>query len=169
MAGRYLSNITSVSPILETNGDAKEELGDEEESEDEDIPAEFEGEAAERIGLEKEGKFVKKLIDPKLPTKEEVETHNLMGHAEYRNWCEICVKAWGRDDAHKTSHAETQSEVPVIDVDYGFMKYTNKLSEEKDKLEKEGLGRPMIVMKCRNLKYCFSEQVPTNQERNRLT
>ena len=73
-----MNNITSVSPILETDGIAKEELGDDDDSEDEVIPKELEGEVAERIGPEKEGTFIKKLIDPKLPTKEEVEMHNLM-------------------------------------------------------------------------------------------
>ena len=58
---------------------------DEEEDEDVDVPEEFDGEVAERIGLEKEGEYIRKLVDPKLPTQEEVHMHNLKGHVEYRN------------------------------------------------------------------------------------
>ena len=41
-----------------------------EESDEESLG---EGEEGERIGLEEEGEFVRKMIDPKLPTQEEVE------------------------------------------------------------------------------------------------
>ena len=44
----------------------------------------------ERLGLEKEEEVVRKLADPKLPNKEEVERHWLMGHVPYRNWCDVC-------------------------------------------------------------------------------
>ena len=52
--------------------------------------------AGERIGLEAEDKFIRKLVDPKSPSKEDVEMHYLMGHIPYRNWCPICVKAFGK-------------------------------------------------------------------------
>ena len=54
----------------------------------------------ERIALPKDGEHVRKIIDPKLPSKEEVEHHNLT-HLPYRNWCPICVKAKGKDMDHK--------------------------------------------------------------------
>ena len=53
-----------------------------------------------RIGLDKEDEFVRKLVDPKLPSVEEVERHSLMGHVEYRNWCSICVRARGKELDH---------------------------------------------------------------------
>ena len=114
-----MSNITSVSPILETDGIAKEELGDDDDSEEEAIPTELEGEVAERIGPEKEGTFIKKLIDPKLPTKEEVEMHNLMGHVEYRNWCEICVRCQGREMDHRNMKGK-ERKFPEYSFDYCF-------------------------------------------------
>ncbi len=40
------------------------------------------------------------------------------------------------------------------------MSYGEKGEEEIGKLEKNGIGRPMIVMKCRKLKYYFADQVP---------
>ena len=67
------------------------------DTDDEGVPVEFETEVADRIGAEREGQFMRKLVDPRLPTKEEVDMHNLMGHVEYQNWCEICVRCRGRD------------------------------------------------------------------------
>ena len=60
-----------------------------------------EGEEGERLRLEAEDKFVRKLVDPKLPSKDEVDKHYLMGHIPYRNWCPICVKSFGKEMDHK--------------------------------------------------------------------
>ena len=57
-------------------------------------------EETERVGLEREEEGIKKLIDPILPSKEEVEKHYLMGHIPFRNWCPVCVKAKGRELDH---------------------------------------------------------------------
>ena len=38
---------------------------------------------------------IKRLIDPRKPTKEEVDLHDLF-HLPYRNWCPVCVKAKGK-------------------------------------------------------------------------
>ena len=58
-----------------------------------------EGEAG-RIGAEEEGWFSKRLVNPRLPTQEEIEQHELT-HLPYRNWCPVCVKAKGKDLAHR--------------------------------------------------------------------
>ena len=60
------------------------------------VAYELEGLPLERIGLEREDVFVRKLVDPKLPTKEEVESHELMGYVVYRNWCPVCVGCKGK-------------------------------------------------------------------------
>ena len=49
-----------------------------------------------RLGNEKD-KVLKKMTDPMMPTKAEVEEHRLRGHIPYRNWCGICVKAMRKD------------------------------------------------------------------------
>ena len=41
----------------------------------------------------------KTVFNPMLPSKADVESHNLT-HATYRNWCPVCVKARGKEDAH---------------------------------------------------------------------
>ena len=55
---------------------------------------------AGRVDAQEEGKFVKRLIDPRLPTEEEVAHHELT-HLPYRNWCPVCVKAKGKDLDHR--------------------------------------------------------------------
>ena len=57
-------------------------------------------EDTERIGLDKEEEFVRKIPDPRLPSDADVEKHKLMGHIPYRNWCPICVQSRGREDKH---------------------------------------------------------------------
>ena len=58
------------------------------------------GMPAERVRLQKDDEFVRKVIDPKLPTAREVQSHYEMGHSPYRNWCAICVRAKGKDMSH---------------------------------------------------------------------
>ena len=64
----------------------------EDEAGPEDVGIEVEGdepvggEGVERIQLEKEDEFVRKLLDPKLPSKEDIKIHELKGHVDYRNW-----------------------------------------------------------------------------------
>ena len=64
---------------------------------EEDAGEESEGEEpvgceeSERFELDKEDEFIRKLIDPKLPTEKELRFHRVRGHADYRNWCPVCV------------------------------------------------------------------------------
>ena len=44
-------------------------------------------EEAERSEDEEEGEFIGRIDDPILPSKEEIENHNLSGHVDFRNWC----------------------------------------------------------------------------------
>ena len=58
------------------------------------------GVEAGRIDAHEEGKFIKRLVDPRLPTEEEVENH-MLTHLPYRNWCPECGKAKGKDLDHR--------------------------------------------------------------------
>ena len=92
MAGRSRgTSEASVRPVVRGLAADEEEVA-EEMAEDED---------PERVGLEAEDEVIRKLVDPKLPTKEEVERHHLMGHLPYRNWCPVCVRAKGKERDHK--------------------------------------------------------------------
>ena len=76
----------SVSPIADTAGDGDIGGGAQEGSD-----VEGEGEMGERLRLPEEDAFVRKVRDPRLPTREDVESHNMRGHIPYRNWCPACV------------------------------------------------------------------------------
>ena len=47
-----------------------------------------------------EARAPKLLQEPHLPHPKEVAEHNVT-HCPYRSWCNICVEAAGREDAHK--------------------------------------------------------------------
>ena len=95
-------SVEEVSTDDDSNGfleidDLSEDDEKVDEKEDQDI--EFEGdeptggEETERVYLEKEDEFIRKLIDPKMPTEEEIKIHELRGHVDFRNWCPICLQA----------------------------------------------------------------------------
>ena len=82
--------------------------GEEETPElEEDAGEEFEGEEpvggeeSERFELDIEDEFIRKLVDPKLPTEEELRIHRVRGHVDYRNWCPVCVKSRGKALSHR--------------------------------------------------------------------
>ena len=56
---------------------------------------------------------------PKEPSPEEREWHNLL-HVPFAPWCDICVRARGHDDAHRT--VQEKRPVPDVQVDYFFVK-----------------------------------------------
>ena len=59
-----------------------------------------------------------KAADPKLPTPEEVDTHNLT-HLPYRSWCPHCVRGKGKTMDHR--RAGRDKLIPEIHVDYCFI------------------------------------------------
>ena len=88
-------------------------------NEDEDSPEEYQGLESERLGLDKEDEVVRKTLDPKLPTDEDVEKHYLMGHNPYRNWCPVCVRAKGKDLDHQRDKGGDRR-LPECSWDYCF-------------------------------------------------
>ena len=81
---------------------------------------------AGRVDAQEEGKFVKRLIDPRLPTEEEVAHHELT-HLPYRNWCPVCVKAMGRDLDHRGQYTKRRNcqNIVLIVVSPGMNLGTN--------------------------------------------
>ena len=63
---------------------------------------------------------VKKLMDPKLPSKEEVKEHYASGHMPYRSWCHHCVRGRGRERAHQRRGEEERQGIPEYHLDYCF-------------------------------------------------
>ena len=73
----------------------------------------------ERVGLAPEGEAIKKVLDPKLPTQVEVDEHYAMGHAVFRNWCPICVRAYGKEMDHSRDDGK-ERRLPEYSWDYCF-------------------------------------------------
>ena len=65
----------------------------------------------------------KKMQDPKMPTRTEIEEHNLT-HLPFRSWCRHCVRGREKELPHK--RVGEQGEMPELHVDMCF------LGEEKD-------------------------------------
>ena len=72
-----------------------------------------------RLKLEEDQHRLRKMGDPKLPSKREVDEHYLMGHVIYRNWCEICVKSRGREMDHRIEKAK-ERRLREYSMDYCF-------------------------------------------------
>ena len=66
----------------------------------------------------------RKLQDPKLPSKKEVEDHNLAGHMPYRSWCTFCVMGKGKAAPHYKQ--DRDDGLPELHIDYCFMATENK-------------------------------------------
>lgn len=67
---------------------------------------------------------------PHTPTQASIDSHNAMGHAVYRCWCEACVTGQGREDRHLKGHGH-DGDVPVVAYDYAF--FSGKDEEEANK------------------------------------
>lgn len=77
---------------------AERRRGGEKEKEEEEKPQRMvPEEGAERR--------MRNIGDPRLPTKAEVDAHNVT-HVPYRNWCPHCVRGRGKDLDHRRSADE---------------------------------------------------------------
>ena len=61
----------------------------------------------------------KGLPSPSLPSKAEVEHHNLT-HLPYRSWCPFCVAAKSENNAHFANRGEGRAK-PLFCADYCFV------------------------------------------------
>ena len=93
--------------------------GVESDADDEGMKGEVVGQECERIGLAKEDEGFKRLLDPKLPTEQEVEDHYMGGHLPYRNWCPVCVRAKGKEMNHNQGGDKVRK-LPEYSWDYCF-------------------------------------------------
>ena len=65
------------------------------------------------------GRYEKPLVrvarNPGDPTHKEVEEHNVT-HLPHFSWCPVCLKASGKEEAHKK--VREQGGVPTVSMDY---------------------------------------------------
>ena len=59
-----------------------------------------------------------KILNPQLPSKEEVDEHNLT-HLPFRNWCSHCVRGTGRVADHRVHQRDDG--LPEVHLDYCFL------------------------------------------------
>ena len=57
------------------------------------------------------------LPSPTKPSAEDIDKHYTT-HLPYRNWCPVCVKAKGREDAHRRASGGTSEGLPIVSMDY---------------------------------------------------
>ena len=95
------------------------EIQDVDQEDEGKLEADLDGIAEEKVTLEEEDSFVRKLVDPRLPSEDEVKKHNLEGHVNFRNWCGICVQSGGRELDHKSTTDQDKS-IPEYSFDYCF-------------------------------------------------
>ena len=127
---RNESAIQAVRPIVVADVGQDEE---EEEMRGEE-PAEVDLDENQRRGERKEGGKdepsrvepdaeiggrMRNIGDPRLPTRREVENHNLT-HVPYRNWCPHCVRGRGKDLDHRRS-VEDNRRTLEFSFDYCFL------------------------------------------------
>ena len=58
---------------------------------------------------------VKVAANPRMPTQREIDEH-CVTHLPHRSWCDVCIKARGREDAH--SSRKEKGAKPIIAMDY---------------------------------------------------
>ena len=63
---------------------------------------------------------VKVLPSPSPPSRQEMLEHNLT-HWPFRSWCRHCVAGKAKASKHSSSGAMSESEIPIISMDYAFM------------------------------------------------
>ena len=80
---------------------------------------------------------------PYTPTAPEVAEHRV-DHATYRDWCEECVEAFGREDPHRRiEHRNTW--VPVISCDYMFLSGRGVFTRQEGQ-PREGSSHAQILL-----------------------
>ncbi len=88
------------------------------EAEDEEKEKSYKGIDADRLEKEGDKRRIRRLIDPRKPTQEEVDEHELT-HLPYRNWCPICVRGKGKELDHRKSIDEPRG-LSEYSFDYCF-------------------------------------------------
>ena len=80
--------------------------------------------------------------DPKMPSSEEVEQHNL-SHLPYRSWCLHCVRGRGEATPHRSADRGDDA-VPELPLDDCFM-------DKKDET-----AQPILVARDRDTRMTLS-------------
>ena len=100
----------------------------------------FQDDDQEREGVVAQGERARPLPQPRLPSRREVQEHELT-HFPYCSWCVHCVRGAGRSDAHRRrarqDEEEREQHMTTWSIDYVFMIDNGDLRtrEEMDELD----------------------------------
>ena len=119
MAGREDSHVRRLSSVRPCCFNVVAEEVVAEDGEKIEIEVEQDVEDAVRVKADGEDSNLRKLQDPKMPTKEEVDKHFILGHIPYRSWCPVCVRAQGKDMDHARDKGKVRN-LPEYSWDYCF-------------------------------------------------
>ena len=127
----------TVSPIVERcsvcNTEEWERVGDDDGDEDD-----------HRV-MADEARRVKKFQNPRMPSKEEIEDHEVAGHLPFRPWRTHCVRGKGHEQAHFRQPGREDG-LPEAHLDYAFIGSRSEKNEAGDsKL------MPVLVMRKRRI------------------
>ena len=93
-----------------------------------------------REGVGAQGERARPLPQPRLPSRQEVQEHELT-HIPYRSWCVHCVRGAGRSDAHRRRARQDEEEreqyMTTWSIDYAFMIDTGVLCT-REEMERVG-------------------------------
>ena len=108
---------------VETDEELNAELNVNEKYEETSAPAatlsDEEGEAeVEEVQDYGDVRTMRKMVDPKLPSKEDIEQHE-MTHLPFRNWCRHCVRGRGVEASHRRAVRDVGA-IPEIHLDFCF-------------------------------------------------
>ena len=124
-----------LQPFDENLVDEEEQRGDRVE-----VHEDMQDDDQERKGVVAQGERARPLPQPRLPSRQEVQEHELT-HIPYRSWCVHCVRGAGRSDAHRRrarqDEEEREQHMTTCGIDYAFMIDTGDLCT-REEMERVG-------------------------------
>ena len=136
------SNPVRGDPLLDWLQPFDENLVDEEEQRGDcvEVHEDMQDDDQERNGVVAQGERARPLPQPRLPSRQEVQEHELT-HIPYRSWCVHCVRGAGRSDAHRRrtrqDEEEREQHMTTWSIDYAFMIDTGDLCT-REEMERVG-------------------------------
>ena len=99
--------------------------------------------------------------DPGQPTQKEIDEHRV-DHAQFRSWCEHCVKGRARGQPHKSCDSEKNA-IPIFVFDYLFVLKGNVINRNEyvsmPESEREHVDIQILVAKCCKTRVVFAHAV----------
>ena len=113
--------------------------GTDEDEESMDGGSEDELTDVEDVFVSEEAEMPKRICCDQRPSKEEVELHNKT-HLPYRSWCPHCVRGQARRRNRRKRRKRTKSFVPVISLNYMWMKGKTGKGQEESNWKPDSCG-----------------------------